>query len=69
MFRSRTPIGELPKLAYTITEFHHAGGPGRSRTYELIAAGRLRAVKDGSRTIIPVDEAQRYIGTLPPVRP
>jgi excisionase family DNA binding protein len=56
---------EPNKLAYTLEEFHRAGGPGRSRAYELIAEGKLRAVKDGNRTLIPVEEARRYIASLP----
>lgn len=39
-------------------------GIGRSKVYEEIAAGNLRVVKIGRRTLIPETELQRYVGKL-----
>lgn len=39
-------------------------GVGRSTGYELIAAGKLNAVKIGRRTLIAHDELVRYVNTL-----
>lgn len=40
------------------------GNVGRSKLYEEIAAGRLRAVKIGRRTFIAHAELERYVGEL-----
>ncbi len=40
-------------LAYSIKEASRATSLGRTRIYQLIATGRLEAVKIGSRTLIP----------------
>lgn len=39
-------------------------GIGRSKGYELVAAGELRVVKIGRRTLIAEDELQRYVRKL-----
>lgn len=44
---------ELPKLAYSIREACQASSLGRTTIYNHIAAGRLRAVHVGGRTVIP----------------
>lgn len=44
-----------PKIAYSIREACHASSLGRSTIYSHIAAGRLRAVRVGGRTIIPAE--------------
>jgi len=65
---SISPTAFTEKLAYTIEEATRIGLPCRSRIYELAAAGKIRLVKDGNRTLILADEARRYIGSLPPAR-
>jgi hypothetical protein len=55
--------------ADTIPEFCQRYKISRSRTYRELAAGRLRAVKSGSRTIIPPGEGQRWFEALPAYRP
>jgi hypothetical protein len=37
----------------------------RSRTYVLIKSGALRAVKEGRRTLIDVDQGLEYMRSLP----
>ena len=44
-----------PKIAYSIREACHASSLGRSTIYSHIAAGRLRAVRIGGRTVIPAE--------------
>ncbi|MGB4777437.1 hypothetical protein [Microbacterium sp.] len=43
---------------------HMLGGIGRSKLFEEIAAGRLRAVKIGRRTFIAHAELERYVAGL-----
>ena len=39
----------------------------RSKLYLEVAAGRLRAVKCGSRTLIPAEAADAWLRSLPPL--
>ena len=43
------------KLAYSIKEVCEASSLGRSSVWNHIAAGRLRAVRVGGRTLIPAE--------------
>ena len=52
------------KLAYSVPEFLAAVPIGRTKLYEELKAGRLRAVKVGKRTLIPITEAERWLATL-----
>lgn len=54
------------KLALCPAEAALAIGLGRSKLYELIRAGEIRAKKSGGRTIIKIAELQRFIDALPP---
>jgi excisionase family DNA binding protein len=40
-------------------------GISRSKAYEEIAAGRLKAVKCGSRTLIPYASGEAWLASLP----
>ena len=53
--------------AMTIKTYCDRYGVSRSRAYELIRDGHLRAVKNGSRTLIPVAEAECWLASLPPL--
>ena len=53
------------KLAYSIEEFASASGLGRTRLYDAIAAGQLRARKFGKRTVILVDDGRAFLMNLP----
>jgi excisionase family DNA binding protein len=50
-----------PKIAYSIREAVQATSLARSTIYNHIAAGRLRAVRVGGRTIIPADALMALI--------
>lgn len=49
------PNNDSPKIAYSIREACAASSLGRSTLYNHIAAGRLRVVRVGGRTIIPAE--------------
>ena len=53
------------KRFISIRGFCDAYGVGRTRTYDLIAAGKLQAVKNGPRTMIDVDSAEAWAASLP----
>jgi excisionase family DNA binding protein len=40
-------------------------GIGRTRLYELIAQGKIEAVKSGSRTLILTESAEAWAQSLP----
>ena len=55
------------KLAYSIPEFCKIAGVGRTKAYEELAAGRLKAKKVGSRTLIT--NAAEWLDSLPDFEP
>ena len=54
-----------PKLAYSIKEWCKRTNIGPTKTYEDIAAGKLRSRKAGRHRIILHDEGQEYLHSLP----
>ena len=54
-----TPSGG--PLAYAIKEASRVTSLGRTRLYQLIAAGRLEVVKIGSRTLIPAHALHKLL--------
>jgi excisionase family DNA binding protein len=52
------------RRAFSIREFCLLYGIGRTNAYQEIAAGRLRAVKVGRRTLITNDAAESWLGGL-----
>jgi hypothetical protein len=59
------PTLEPGRLAYPLNDFADAIGVGRSKLYAEIKAGRLKAKKVGSRTIITSAAAHTYLDALP----
>ncbi len=54
--------------AYTVEDAgRRLGGIGRTTVYELIAAGKLEAVKLGSRTLITAASIEALLASLPRV--
>lgn len=49
------------KIAYSIKEACQASSLGRTTIYNHIAAGRLRAVRVGGRTVIPAESLHALI--------
>jgi excisionase family DNA binding protein len=54
--------------ALSIREFSAIYNVGRTKTYEELKSGRLRARKIGKRTIIAEDDAEDWLRRLPEVR-
>lgn len=55
------------RLAFTIQDLIDRGLGGRTFLYGEIAAGRLRAVKSGRKTLVLADDLSDYMSSLPPV--
>jgi excisionase family DNA binding protein len=53
------------KLAYRVDEACAATGYGKTKIWELISAGKLRAKKDGGVTVIRRADLQDYLDNLP----
>lgn len=51
-----------PKVGYSIREASQASSLSKSTIYNHIAAGRLRAVRVGGRTVIPAKSLHALIG-------
>jgi excisionase family DNA binding protein len=58
------PIGGSQR-AFSILEFCRIYGVGRTTAYQQVKAGRLRVVKVGKRTLVPVDAAETWLKNLP----
>jgi len=54
--------------AFTVADFRKRYGIGLTKLYEEIAAGRLRAVKLGRRTMILFSDARMWEQSLPAMR-
>jgi excisionase family DNA binding protein len=52
-------------LAITIRTATELSGLSRSEIYRRLGAGDLRAVKAGTRTLIPMDSLTRLLADLP----
>jgi excisionase family DNA binding protein len=53
----------MPKTIYRIPDLP----VGRTKAYQEINEGRLRAVKCGKRTLILPDDYEQWLKSLPPV--
>jgi excisionase family DNA binding protein len=55
----------MEPLAAPIPDACHISGLSRSEIYRRLAAGDIRAVKSGSRTLILIDSLRAYMASLP----
>jgi excisionase family DNA binding protein len=62
--RRSADAGHEP-LAVPMTQVPIWLGISRSKAYEEIAAGRLRAVKCGSKTLVPYESGLAWLNGLP----
>lgn len=51
--------------AHTLNDFCERYGIGRTKAYEEIKAGRLKARKNGRYTLITEEAAQAWLASLP----
>jgi excisionase family DNA binding protein len=58
---------ELQREGLSITETSQVAGIGRTKIYEAIAAGTLKARKYGKRTIVLRSDLQDFLTGLPVV--
>ena len=58
----------VPTRTLSIAAFCKFSTLGRTRVYEEISKGRLRAVKAGRRTLILLEEAERWLQALEPAK-
>jgi excisionase family DNA binding protein len=61
-----TPFG---RLAYSLPEACEIANIGRTKGYEDIANGKLKARKNGRRTQILADDLRAYVESLPVIEP
>ena len=62
MHRSETK--PVPRAAYRVEETRQMLSISRTKLYEEIAAGRIRALKCGRRTLIPASEITAWLDGL-----
>jgi len=57
----------MEKHAYSIPEVMQQTSLGRSKIYEAISSGRLRAVKLDGRTLVLNEDLNKFLQALPVV--
>jgi excisionase family DNA binding protein len=55
------------RLAYTPREACEALRIGRTKLYELLAEGQLKAVALGGKTLLLREEIEQFVASLPPL--
>jgi excisionase family DNA binding protein len=55
----------MKQLLVTTKEAWQSLGIGRTRLFEILSEGRIQAVRLGRRTLIPVEELERFAAALP----
>ena len=63
------PTSSTPELLfYSLEQFHAAGGPGRTKCYELANLGSLKLIKSPHGKVgVTADEARRYFAQSVPI--
>ena len=54
----------MEQLLIDVSSAAESLGIGRTKVYELVAAGKLRRVKIGKRSLIPVDALRELVDRL-----
>lgn len=55
----------IDQVAVSVNEFCASVGIGRTFFYQEVKANRIKIVKAGSRTLIPISEKAAYLERLP----
>tara|TARA_R110000868_G_scaffold305573_7_gene566634 strand:- start:16693 stop:16938 length:246 start_codon:yes stop_codon:yes gene_type:complete len=58
---------KMTPAVLTINEFSEWAKTGKTKIYEEIGSGALRAIKIGRRTLIPMDAALSWLNAQPTV--
>ena len=58
--------GTAPPLAHTIDGAAKASATSRTAIYDALAKGKLKAVKHGTRTLIPDANLVAWVESFPP---
>ena len=58
-------VRRVLQRAMSLSQFCERYGPGRTKAYEELKSGRLRARKIGKRIIIAEDDAEDWLRRLP----
>jgi excisionase family DNA binding protein len=61
-----TPLDDAVPLAHSVEVAAKRVGIGRTKLFELIRTGRLRAVHYGRRTLVPEESLKAFLASLPP---
>lgn len=56
-------------IAHPIPDAAKISGQSRTRIYNLLSEGKLRAVKSGKRTLILAASLREYVASLPAYKP
>ena len=51
------------RLAYSVAEFCHMSGIGRTFFYKLVASGRIKTVKPGGRRLVPAEAVREFLSS------
>ena len=65
VFNVNEKIQEVDRQALSIAEVSGVSGLGRTKIYEAIAAGNLKARKCGKRTLILPGDLREFLTNLP----
>lgn len=68
LISEREPRGRTGQRAMSIRAFCDTYDIGRTKAYEEINAGRLKARKAGRRTIVTADDAEQWLSCLPTLK-
>jgi excisionase family DNA binding protein len=55
----------MNQYAFTTREACEALRCGKTKLFDLLKSGRLKAVRLGTKTLIPTSEIERFIAELP----
>ena len=65
MSAATTTSAALAPLTYTVPQLRTVANIGRTKAYELIAEGKLRAMKAGSKTLVDAESVRSFLAGLP----
>jgi len=52
------------KAALSVDQFVEAIGIGRTMFYKLVGLGKIKVLKVGTRTLVPVGEVEAFLNSL-----